>query len=397
MVVSQFIDTYYPVIDGVVQTVANYQRELRRREHRCLVIAPDAPGYDDPPGSDIMRYRSYSLPMRPPYRVGLPQVDIRFRSMLEKRPIDLVHVHSPFACGDLGLIIARQRDIPIVGTFHSKYYDDFYQVTHSEMLSKTAVQSVARFYRRLDEVWCVSEATAYSLREYGYRGPITVMPNGTDLPLPPNAEALADRARATFHMPADAPCLLFVGQHVWQKNIRLLLETAQALKQQGKRFALYMAGEGVDQADIDALIEQLQLDDTVTRLGVVRDRELLTGLYLNAKLLAFPSLYDNAPLVVREAASLHIPSLLVAGATCAQGVEHGRNGYLGDGTPEGMARVVCEALADEAKRAEIGCEAANTLAIPWAKILDHVVERYAYLVDAYAVGRKKGKSKLRPH
>ncbi len=59
-----------------------------------------------------------------------------------------------------------------------------------------------------------------------------------------------------------------------------------------------------------ALSASLGLNDMVIYTGHVTDTNLLDGLYTRADLLVFPSLYDNAPMVVREAAALGTPSLL---------------------------------------------------------------------------------------
>lgn len=41
------------------------------------------------------------------------------------------------------------------------------------------------------------------------------------------------------------------------------------------------------------------------------EREILKRYYVAADLFLFPSLYDNAPLVIREAAALGTPSVLI--------------------------------------------------------------------------------------
>ncbi len=50
-----------------------------------------------------------------------------------------------------------------------------------------------------------------------------------------------------------------------------------------------------------------------------------------------PSLYDNAPMVVREAAALNTPSLLIRGSSAAEVVQDGENGLLAENTTEDVA------------------------------------------------------------
>ena len=47
-----------------------------------------------------------------------------------------------------------------------------------------------------------------------------------------------------FHIDADNPVFLFVGQINWKKGILRLLEAAAYLKQRGEKFTVVLAGQG---------------------------------------------------------------------------------------------------------------------------------------------------------
>ena len=68
-----------------------------------------------------------------------------------------------------------------------------------------------------------------------------------------------------------------------------------------------MAGAGQDLERLKALAASLNLQDRVLFTGFVGDREEILSLYRRADLLVFPSVYDNAPMVVREAAAMGTP------------------------------------------------------------------------------------------
>ena len=53
-------------------------------------------------------------------------------------PLDIVHAHSPLVQA-ARRCISKERGIPLVASFHSKYYDDFYKVLHSDSLAKMVV------------------------------------------------------------------------------------------------------------------------------------------------------------------------------------------------------------------------------------------------------------------
>ena len=125
-----------------------------------------------------IRYHSMAVKSRPPYRVGLPWLDREFLSTQHLLYPNLVHAHSPFIAGMEALRIARFHKIPMIASFHSKYYDDIYAATGSHLIAEKVVDGIVSIYRQADFVWTVNQGTANTLRDYGYQGEITLMPNG---------------------------------------------------------------------------------------------------------------------------------------------------------------------------------------------------------------------------
>ena len=94
-----------------------------------------------------------------------------------------------------------------------------------------------------------------------------------------------------------------------------MLEACAELKKQGRQFRLLLAGQGIDMNAIRKKLEELQIEDRAQLLGHITDTSLLDGLYARASVFAFPSLYDAAPRVVREAAVMGPPSVMVGTAS----------------------------------------------------------------------------------
>jgi 1,2-diacylglycerol 3-alpha-glucosyltransferase len=393
MIIGQYIDTYLPAVDGVIMTVHNYARCLNTGGNICYVAAAAAPrGYEDKENYPIIRYRSVPISRRPPYRYGLPLLDMRFvASEIDLAP-NLVHAHSPFPAGSEALRIARLKHIPLVASFHSKYYDDILEATGSKLLAEQAVQSIVRFYHRADFVWTVNTATARTLSAYGYRKTPEIMPNGTDFVLPPDQEAARQAVSLKFGLSPDEPVILFVGQQVNQKNLPMLLEAAALYKQQGGRFRLLMVGEGVARTELEQQAHDRGLDGQVIFTGVIRDRAVLSAIYLRADLFAFPSIYDNAPLVIREAAAAGCPSVLIAGSNAAEDLQDEVNAYLCRNEAGSLCQAFQRAFLDADRRRAIGRQAARYLGRPWSEIIQTVAGRYSEIIREYT-GRKKSARK----
>ena len=373
MIIGQFTESYPPTIDGVGGVVHNYCKEMTLRGHRCVFIGPDNKKVEAPQDYELMLYRSIKPSSKVPYRVGFPQMLPGFKSEIREIPFDVVHAHTPFMAGWYAREVARERGIPLVATFHSKYYDDIYRATRSKFLSRKVVDRIVRFYESCDEVWTVNERTAMVLKEYGYRGSIVVMQNGID---PTEERTLGDIS--DLNLREDVPQLLFVGQQDYKKGTRQLMDACGILHDEGFPFQLVMVGEGQDQMALAKQAGALGIGDDVIFTGRIMDRARLMAIYKNAELFVFPSVYDNAPLVVREAALAGTPSLVVTGSCAAEGMEDRVNGFLCDGTAEDIARKIKEALPDAER---VGREAHRTIPVTWNKIGGYIEERYRNLVE----------------
>ena len=374
MLTGQFGEIYPPYLDGVGQVMLAYCKYLTERGNRTIYIAPENPSFHDEPACETMLYRS--LPFGSlVYHFGFPLLHRKYRRQLEALPFDVVHAHAPFLAGLAARRIAHKRKIPLVVTFHSKYYDDVVKGTHSTFLGRLVVKYVLSFYKTCDEVWTVNKSTAGVLREYGYQGEIVIMPNGTDIVLP---EDVPDALPNGLTLRDGVPTLLFVGQQDLKKNPHFVLQACALLKKRALPFQLVLAGDGPDRHHLEALAQELGIAEDVVFLGRVSDREKLMALYKRADLFVFPSIYDNAPLVVREAAMMDTPSLVIEGSCAAEGIENGVNGFTCQLSGEDIAAAIEAALPE---CAAAGLRARGSIPIPWEKVAEMVEARYSALCE----------------
>lgn len=379
MRIGQFSDTFLPIVDGVGRVVYHYATALARRGEECYVIAPMSDtGFRGGYPFELVEFISRELPRQKQYSTGIPQLDTHYNARMRNVQLDIIHAHSPFIAGMEAQRLARRRGIPVIGMFHSRYYDDFYQLTKTEMLANIGVASIVNFYQRCDEVWTVSQSSKETLYDYGYVGEVVVMPNGT-----PDIEPSAARAAAAkekYNLP-DEPILLYCGQMNWKKNIQRILESCACYAQSGKPFTLVLAGQGPDVKSIHQKVDELGLTDRVRFTGHVTGEQDLYGLYENADLFVFPSLYDTSGMVVREAAAMGTPSVVVRGCATAEPIIDRQNGFLCDDTTQSLCDVLNMTLSDHAMTKEVGKSARKTIYLSWDDIAASTVERYQALIE----------------
>lgn len=376
MIIGELTETFPPMQDGVGRVCWAYCSTLEKKGHTAYYIAPEDPDHSRFPDLRTLTYRGIQIPGQN-YRFGVPDWSPEFRRQIREIPFDILHIHSPFLSARVAMEIRKENPrIPIVATFHSKYYDDAFKITHSKTISGGIVNLVLGVYNKCDAVWALNHETADVLRAYGYKGAIDISPNGTDIY--DIDRAGAEKARANLGIGPEKKILLFVGQISRKKNIHSILQASAILKKEGLDFTLLLAGDGPDRGNLGRLAEKLDIQDRVRFLGFIRNGDDLHNLYAMADLFVFPSLYDNAPMVVREAAVNGTASVLVRGSCSAEGIEDGVNGFLCEDSPEDIARTIRRGL-DGAK--EAGAAARKTIPQPWDEIMDSVLEKYAALIE----------------
>lgn len=379
--VGLYNDAYLPIIDGVTMVVQNYARLINENHGKCFVVAPTFPGYKDNDKFEIIRYNSVPLIGKSPYRAGLPFLDHKYASRMKTLKADIIHSHTPFGSGISGLINAKSNNIPLVTTFHSKYYDDFKQAFRSSLIAELGVDAILKFYNRADSVWAVNKSTANTLKDYGFKGNIEIMPNGTEFTPPENPELECQKVNETLGINASDVLLLFVGRIVWAKNVDKLAKAISTLKSKDIKFKMAVAGSGEAYKGLSELIDELDIGDRMVLLGGITDRNYLKSLYTRADLFVFPSLYDNSPIVVKEAAACSCPSLVIRDSNSAEGVTDGVNGFLCEDHPDSIAKKIIELLSNRHLLKKVGEAASKTLYTPWETIIEKAYSRYIELIE----------------
>lgn len=373
-----FSDSFPPIMDGVSLTVENYAHWLDKHKLPVCVVTPKSTENSNDKLYPVYRYNSLPIPGRSPYRFGFPAFDFSFKSQLRKIPFALVHAHCPFSSGLLARDIARSQKVPFVATFHSKYRDDFEHSVHSRWLANYMVKHIIQFYESADEVWIPQASVEETIREYGYKGKVVVVDNGNDFSSFKCIEPVKVKSRRELSIGDHETVFLFVGQHIWEKNPRLIIEALALINDLA--FRTYFVGTGYAEDDLKQLVVELNLTAKVHFVGLLTERDEIKKYYAAADLFLFPSIYDNAPLVVREAAAMETPTIFVRGSSSAEKIEDNVNGFLTDDTPESFAAKLRELIASPDKMKTAGVNASKSIARSWKSVAEEVIDRYEKLI-----------------
>lgn len=379
-----FNDSFPPILDGVTLTVENYARWLAEKGKIPCVVTPWNPV---PPqcSYDVMRFFSLPIQSRKPYRYGYPKLDPFIWKRLRDTDFRLLHSHCPFSSGRLAVYVKKHRNLPLIGTFHSKYRSDLkHSFRRAPWCIPIIMKRILNFFNACDHVWIPQKQVEETVREYGYEGPLTVVENGNDFAsiITGDVWNYKMEAKRRLGMNSSEVALLFVGQHIWEKGIRTILDALVLLD--GKLdFTMNFIGDGYAAAEMEEFLKRNRLDSRVRMRGVIRDRDTLSDYYAASDLFIFPSPYDNAPLVLREAAAMGTPGLLLDGSTASEVIVRDSNGFLSDNSPQSFADSIRWIHNNPTLLRDVSLRARATLVRSLEDVVDEVSGRYDKILKDY--------------
>ena len=380
-------DSFPPLIDGVANAVVNYAQRLTERGDAVTVATPAVPGADVRAFHfPVLRYPSYATRKKLGYVSGRP-FSPELAARLQKEGVGVLHTHCPIVSTFLARELRDVVDAPIVLTYHTKFDIDIAKAVRGKLLQESAIRALVQNISACDEVWTVSRGAGENLRSLGYQGDYLVMPNGVDLPRGRLTPEEVRSVTASYDLPEDVPCFLFVGRLMWYKGIRIILDALASLRDQP--FRMVFLGGGMDEADIRKYTEELGLTDRCLFPGSVRDRQALRAWYCRADLFLFPSTFDTNGLVVREAAACGLPAVLIRGSCAAEDVTDGVTGFLIEENAPSLAACLRELLRSPEKLRAVGRAAEENLYLSWADAVDHAAARYETVMERYRSGPRR--------
>lgn len=126
---------------------------------------------------------------------------------------------------------------------------------------------------------------------------------------------------------ADKFTHLFVGRLEEVKNVQLLIESFEDLKQEQDDIALLIVGDGSLRESLEQYVRQHQIKD-VTFAGYVVFPEII-HFYKASDVFILPSSYEPWGLVVNEAMTMGLPVIASSDVGCRLDlIEDGQNGYV---------------------------------------------------------------------
>lgn len=341
---------------GVQEQVLAMSRELSRRSHEVLIVAPDGTDqtrYDTP--ASVARFgHLWSLPAngsRAPLTLSPLATRRAWFAATQFRP-DVVHFHEPFA-PLVGWGILRVRRAPAVGTFHRSGDGPALRLTRPLLRS---------FAKDLDVTTAVSEAAATTIhRACGVES--VVLFNGFEM----------DRFVDTPRERTDETVLVTIGRLEERKGVAHVIRAVREHNARGAdHWRLVVVGDGPERARLEALAGH---DDLITFTGAVDDVHKRQWLRRASVVVAPAVRGESFGLVLLEAMASETPVV----ASDIDGYREAAGGYatlFSAGDAADLERAIARALTDETPAS---LQAALEHASRWSMVT--LMDRYEALYE----------------
>jgi glycosyltransferase involved in cell wall biosynthesis len=265
------------------------------------------------------------------------------RELALRTDADIVHAHGYKA--DIYVYFAlRGVGVPFVSTCHTWYDND---------LSSVFYGAVDRFVlRRYARVVAVSDEVKRRLLKAGVRErEIHLIRNGIELR--PFDEAVPSLRE---NLPLGSSHIVgLIGRLASEKGIDIFLRAAALVLVEFPRAQFVVVGDGPDRDELERLIVELNIRESVSMLG---HRDDMPSVYASLDVMVSSSRQEGLPMAILEGMASKRPLVATAVGEVPTVVLDGRTGVL---VPAGdvnlLAAGILELLRDPAKRTRLGMAA----------------------------------------
>lgn len=377
--IGLFIDTFYPAIDGVVIAVDNLALELSKYND-VVVVAPNSGEYDDIKPYKIYRINGLKVPSSEYIFINKKtQFSKHYKKLLKER-FDVIHIHSPFNIGKLGIKIAKDLNIPCICTVHTRFNFEVERIAKSKKISNIATKVILRPYNQCDKCIVVNDPLIEEIKNFGYKYDPVVIYNGTDLKKCSSRKLRAEIIEK-YNLKDEKNILIFVGRIISIKNIFFILDSLKLLKDKNYDFKMLFVGTGPEENELKNKIKKYKLENEIIMTGKITDRKTLACLYDISNLLLFPSLMDTSSLVRIEAAINKTPGLFISESMVGVTIKNNVNGFTCSLDNEKYTNRIIEILENRRLLNRVSRSAKRTLSKTWRKVAKETYNLYLKMIE----------------
>jgi glycosyltransferase involved in cell wall biosynthesis len=239
--IALFSGNYNYVRDGANQALNQLVDYLQRQGAAVRIYSPTVPNPALPPNGEVVSVPSIPIPHRPEYRATFMLPRDTKKDIAAFRP-NILHIASPDTLGHRAVTWARDHDLPVVASVHTRFetYFRYYNLAFVEPLIEAILR---RLYRRCDAIFAPSESMAQLLREQRMNYNVGIWSRGIDRKIF-NSGHRDLEWRRSLGIEDGVPVIGFVGRLVMEKGLDVFCAAVGRLERKNIPHKVLVVGEG---------------------------------------------------------------------------------------------------------------------------------------------------------
>lgn len=359
-------EVYNSNINGVATSVKNLERGLTKLGHevKIITVSDNETSYKH---GNVYYIKSFEAnEIYPDIRIAYGTLR-KFKDEIIAWKPDIIHSQSEFFTFDFAKEIKGVTKARHIHTYHTMYDHYLGHIPFGRYIGVNTVAEWIRYrLRKCDVVIAPTTKIADSLKSFGLKNNIEILPTGIDLEkykitISPSE---LQKTREEYGIIKHQKVILTLCRLSYEKNIAELLKGLKSLLMENETTVFMIVGDGPAKEDLEMLTKELGMQKQVIFTGMITP-ERVPYFYQMADVFMSASVTETQGLTYIEALASGLP-LVCKNDPCLDGlIEVGSNGFIYD-APEDLPKLtrnVFDELNKGYTTSQISCAIANKYGI----------------------------------
>jgi glycosyltransferase involved in cell wall biosynthesis len=325
MRIAFFTNNYLPNVYGVPMSVETLRKEFESRGHEVFIFAPNYYDYQDA-NKNVFRYPSVDINIKFRLPLGIPYSS-KMDKILENLDLDIIHSQHPNLLGSAAMKWAKEKNIPLVFTWHTLYdqYTNFVPFLPAKLTAKWVIKNAVKYANGADVVVVPTESVTPIIQKWGVENKI--IPIATGVVEEEFLNANKNEIRSKYGIKENETLLLLVSRLTAEKNINFVFDAVAEILKKDANAKFMLVGDGYLLPELKIKAKSENLEERIIFAGII-ERENIKNHYAAGDIFVYASKSETQGMIITEAMYMGLPIVAVKATGIESLVENNVNGIL---------------------------------------------------------------------
>lgn len=325
MRIGIFTNNYLPNPYGVTRSIETFRRELEKRGHDVFIFAPHWKGYKDE-NPNIFRYPSIDIKMKFRFPLAIPY-SWKMNKIIKKLDLDVIHAQHPNLLGSVAMKWAKQKEIPLIFTWHTLYdhYAHFVPFIPVKFSAEYIIRKAVKFANLADAVIVPTDSITPIIRAWGVENK-NIIPVATGVLEEEFENANRNKIREKYKIKKNEVVLLINSRLTSEKNVEFVFRSVKNIIKEGS-VKFLVVSDGYLKLELEDFCKKEGIKEKVIFTGEL-GREDVGYCYAASDIFVYGSKSETQGMIITEAMYMGLPIVALSATGINSLVLNNGNGFL---------------------------------------------------------------------